>query len=108
MGGWKMINKLVRDKIPEIIKSSGKNPIYESIKDEERYIKLLKLKLQEEVTEYIESNQTVELCDVVEVVYALLKIQGISQTQFENMRNEKASSNGKFEDKVFLKDIESV
>lgn len=92
-----MINKLVRDNIPEIIKSSGKIPIYDTIKEGDIYVQLLKSKLQEEVMEYIDSDQIIELCDVVEVVYALLKAYGVSLSEFENMRNEKASVNGMFE-----------
>ncbi len=100
-----MINKLVRDNVPEIIKSSGRIPIYETVKDEDTYVQLLKDKLQEEVVEYLESGQIIELCDVVEVIYALLKAQGMSQSEFEVMRNKKAIANGTFEKKIFLERI---
>lgn len=100
-----MINKLVRDNIPEIIKSNGRIPIYATIKKEYIYVQLLKSKLQEEVMEYLESGEIIELCDVVEVVYALLKTYGVSQSEFEDMRNEKAAINGRFEKRIFLKGI---
>lgn len=100
-----MIKKLVRDNIPEIIKSSGRTPICETVKDDDAYLQLLKDKLQEEVKEYIESGQIIELCDVVEVVYALLKAQGMSQSEFEVMRNKKAIANGTFEKRIFLEKI---
>lgn len=100
-----MINKLVRDNVPEIIKSSGRIPICETVKDEDTYVQLLKDKLQEEVMEYLESGQIIELCDVVEVVYALLKAQGMSQSEFKVMRNKKAIANGTFEKRIFLETI---
>lgn len=100
-----MINKLVRDNIPEIVKSNGRIPIYATIKEEDIYVQLLKSKLQEEVMEYLESGEIIELCDVVEVVYALLKTHGVSQSEFEDMRNEKATINGIFEKRIFLEKI---
>lgn len=101
----KMINKLVRDNIPEIIKSKGRIPIYDTIKEENIYVQLLKSKLQEEVMEYLESGEIVELCDIVEVIYALLKVHEISHSEFEDMRNKKATINGVFEKKIFLEKI---
>lgn len=100
-----MINKLVRDNIPEIIKSSGRIPIYDTIKEDNIYVQLLKVKLQEEVMEYLESGEIIELCDVAEVLYALLKTHGVSQLEFEDMRNKKAVANGIFEKRVFLEEI---
>lgn len=100
-----MINKLVRDNIPEIIKSKGRIPIYDTIKEENIYVQLLKSKLQEEVMEYLESGEIVELCDIVEVIYALLKVHEISHSEFEDMRNKKATINGVFEKKIFLEKI---
>ena len=44
----KKYNKLVRDKIPEVIKANGKECEFEIAPKEERY-KLLEAKLQEEV-----------------------------------------------------------
>lgn len=100
------MNKLVRDKIPEIIKSSGRVPIYHTIKEENLYMQLLKDKLQEEVKEYLESGEIMELCDIVEVIYALLKTHGVSESEFDDMRNEKAAANGVFEKKIFLEKID--
>ncbi|MDE5946352.1 MAG: nucleoside triphosphate pyrophosphohydrolase [Oscillospiraceae bacterium] len=100
-----MIKKLVRDNIPNIIESSGRIPIYECVEDREEYIQLLKCKLQEEVTEFFESNEVVELCDVVEVVYVLIKVNGMSLEEFEKLRIEKASINGSFEKRFYLNNI---
>lgn len=100
-----MIKKLVRDNIPAIIESAGRIPIYKCIEDRGEYEQLLKCKLQEEIAEFLESNEVFELCDVVEVVYALIKVQGMSLEDFERLRLEKASINGIFEKRIFLSEI---
>lgn len=67
-------NKLVRDKIPQIIEASGKQAEIRVLDDTE-YIKVLNIKLQEELDEFIkaeEDEQITELADLVEVVYAIL------------------------------------
>lgn len=97
--------KLVRDNISAIIESVGRIPIYKCIEDRGEYEQLLKCKLQEEIAEFLESNEVVELCDVVEVVYALIKVQGMSLEDFERLRLEKASINGIFEKRFFLNEI---
>ena len=68
-----MMKKLVRDNIPALIESDGRTPVYKCIEDKGEYVRLLKCKLQEEVAEFLESDEVVELCDVVEVVHALIK-----------------------------------
>ena len=100
-----MMKKLVRDNIPALIKADGRIPVYKCIEDKGEYVQLLKCKLQEEVAEFLESNEAVELCDVVEVVYALLKAQGISLEEFERLRLENGSAYGWFDIRIFLTDI---
>ena len=56
----KVYNKLVRDKIPEIIESSGKTCTVETLTDE-KYIAMLDAKLTEELAEYQESKSLEEL-----------------------------------------------
>lgn len=51
----KIYNKLVRDKIPQIIEQSGKQAIIEEVAGEE-YLELLKAKLGEELQEYLDSE----------------------------------------------------
>lgn len=88
-----------------LIEADGRIPVYKCIEDNEEFVQLLKCKLQEEVAEFLESNEAAELCDVVEVVYALLKAQGMSLEEFERLRLEKASVNGGFDKRILLNDI---
>ncbi|MFA6859948.1 MAG: nucleoside triphosphate pyrophosphohydrolase [Clostridia bacterium] len=94
-------NKLVRDRIPEIIRKEGKKVEIKILNNEELYSSL-RDKLSEEVKEYLESGDTKELCDILEVVYSLSSLQGISKVELEKMRNDKAIKRGGFEDKIFL------
>ena len=100
----KVFNKLVRDKIPEIIKNNNEVPFVKTLTDEENLIELNK-KLQEEVNEYLQadkSTQVEELADVVEVIYGILKSKNVTIQQFEQVRNNKKEKRGGFEQKVFL------
>lgn len=94
-------NKLVRDKIPDIIKKNGDTPTTHIANDEEYLEKLLQ-KLQEEVGEYLENNDIEELADILEVVYALAKTHGISIEELDKVRIDKLNKSGGFEEKIIL------
>ena len=98
-------NKLVRDKIPEIIEKSGKKPVVR-IMEEDEYIKALEIKLDEEVAEYHESGEIEELADVLEVIYALCEAQGYSVEQLMTVYQNKHNERGGFKKKIFLIDKE--
>lgn len=102
-------NKLVRDRIPEIIKKSGK--VYRSrVLKEEEYISELRKKAQEELNEYITSHTNKEaieeLTDLLEVVHALAVAHGSSIEQLEEVRKMKAEKRGGFQERIFLIDVE--
>lgn len=101
----KVYNKLVRDKIPDIIKSEGKYVKYKILNNEE-YILQLNKKIVEEVNEYINDNNVEELADIVEVVYGILNHMNISVEEFEKIRKEKAFKKGGFKEKIFLEESE--
>jgi predicted house-cleaning noncanonical NTP pyrophosphatase (MazG superfamily) len=92
--------KLVRDKIPQIIRSRGLEPvIYVASADE--YGVRLRDKLREEVEEFIASdNDPEELADVLEVLYALAERVGTDREQLEKLRMAKAEERGGFADRI--------
>ena len=94
-------NKLVRDKIPEIIKQANKQPKTRPLKSEGYLFKLAE-KLNEEVQEYLTTGSIEELVDVVDVVDAILKHRGISLAEFNTMRKEKNQNRGGFDKKILL------
>lgn len=101
----KQYNKLVRDKIPEIIQKSGKCSEYKVLSDDEYRIELDK-KLDEEVSEYREARNMEELADIMEVLYALCESSGSSIEELERIRKRKAEERGAFKDKIYLKNVE--
>jgi len=100
-GNLTRYNKAVRDKIPEIIKESGKNCNVKKLKDSEFLVELEK-KLIEELTEYQESKDVEELADILEVVYRISELKGITSDELDCIKNEKAKKRGKFVDNLFL------
>lgn len=97
----KIYNKLVRDKIPEMIVNENRHPVTRVLDNDEYRVELNK-KLQEEVKEYIEDNNVEELADIVEVVYGILDSMDISIEEFEIVRKAKVNKRGAFKDKIYL------
>ena len=97
--------KLVRDRIPEIIEREGRKPCARILDDNEM-IKCLENKLQEEVNEYVEDRSVEELADILEVIYALCKMKGISKEGLEQIRANKEIARGSFNEKIFLEYVE--
>lgn len=97
-------NKLVRDRIPEIIEASGKSCAVETL-DNDRYIKMLDAKLQEELNEYQESKSLEELADLLEVMGAVVKARGYTWEQLTEIRKEKKEKRGGFEKRLLLKEV---
>ena len=97
----KVYNKLVRDKIPQVIKSKG-GECKTEILDNDRYLAELNKKLLEETNEYLESGDIMEVCDILEVMRAIIRAKGYSLEEVEKLRQEKADERGAFNDKIFL------
>ena len=98
-------NKLVRDKIPEIIENTGKTA-YCHILTEEEYIAELDKKLNEECAEYQADKSLEELADMLEVMYAIAEARGYSVAELESVRAEKAEKRGGFNDRIFLERVD--
>lgn len=97
-------HKLVRDRIPEIITAGGSIPDWETLGDAS-YLQLLEEKLEEELAEYLESKNIIELADLMEVIYAVVESKGYSIEQLEQERLEKAEKRGAFKKKILLKRV---
>lgn len=102
--GVKHYQKLVRDRIPEIIEADGKTCVTEVLSDE-MYLQMLDAKLNEELAEYQESKSLEELADLLEVMQSVVTARGWSLAQLEQVRAEKTSKRGGFHKKLMLKEV---
>lgn len=100
----KTYNKLVRDRIPEIIEAAGKTCVTETLPDA-RFLEMLDAKLNEELSEYQESKSLEELADLLEVLRAVVRARGWTWEQLEEVRREKAALRGAFEQRILLKEV---
>ena len=98
-------DKLVRDRIPEVVREDGETPVVHEV-DGEAYRDRLAAKLVEEAEEYAESRNVEELADVLEVVDALENALDIEDGELVQRQAEKASKRGRFEDGVVLERVE--
>ncbi|HDR4908873.1 MULTISPECIES: nucleoside triphosphate pyrophosphohydrolase [Bacillus] len=101
-------NKLIRNKIPQIIKSNGKTPTTRILPEDE-YIEELCKKTQEELTEYIKAktkpDKLEELSDLLELINALAEHEGATLEEINNIRKKKAEERGGFSNRVFLIEV---
>ena len=100
-------NKLVRDKIPEIIMGKGETPVTRVLNDEE-YKKSLEEKLFEEYKEVIEStgdDRLEELADLIEVIKSLAESENSSLENVIGISKDKREKRGGFEQKIFLEKV---
>ena len=97
----KLYNKLVRDRIPEIMEANGELPITRTL-DSVAYLKCLEEKLDEEVQEFHESKEPEELADILEVIYALAEAHGYSKQELLEIYDRKHAARGGFSGRVFL------
>ncbi len=98
-------NKLVRDRIPEIIEASG-NCCKIQVLEDEAYLRMIDAKLDEELAEYHKDQNLEELADLLEVIYAAAEARGYSVDQLEKARAEKAEKRGRFQKKLLLIEVE--
>lgn len=100
----RVYNKLVRDRIPEIIKNDGNEPVTR-IMEKDEYKQSLFKKLFEEINEFTEDESIEELCDVLEVIDALKKVLCYSDEEISKIKDKKQSTNGAFNDMIFLEKV---
>lgn len=100
----KIYNKLVRDKIPEIILKNGQTCVTRALNEDE-ILTALNNKLQEELTEYLTSGDVEELADLEEVLRAVLDLKNIDYGDFEKIMQEKAVNRGAFKARILLESV---
>ena len=96
-------NKAIRDKIPEIIEKDGYSCNIKTLSDQEFLVEIEK-KLSEEVDEYQNDKNPEELADILEVIYRIAQLRGISKEKLEEIRINKVEKRGAFEKNLFLVD----
>ncbi len=94
-------NKLVRDKIPEYIKSKGAVPATH-IAGEKEYWEKLKEKLLEECEEFNRDESAEELTDILEVIEAIIEYKKFDAAELQNVKEKKAAEKGKFQKRIIL------
>lgn len=97
-------HKLVRDKIPEIIKADGQNPITHIASKNEYQQKLLE-KLQEEVDEFLKEQKPEELADILEVIDAICKLKNLNLEKLQKIKQQKTIDRGGFKKRIILEEI---
>ena len=97
-------NKLVRDRIPEIIQSTGKSCTTEVLPSGD-YLRMIDAKLDEELAEYHKDQNIEELADLLEVIHAAAIARGYTLEDLERVRAEKAMKRGGFEKRILLKEV---
>ncbi len=94
-------NKLVRDKIIEIIHNKGHKAEFHIADDTEYKEKLLE-KLAEEVAEFMAEQSKEEMADIFEVITALLELHNWNIEEIIEIQKEKRESKGGFSQKIIL------
>lgn len=97
-------NKLVRDRIPQIIMQSGKTCITRTLSDDE-YLSALDAKLREELNEYLADGSMEELADLLEVMMAAAEARGHTFAEVEVIRRTKAEKRGGFRERIWLESV---
>lgn len=107
-GGYVMssirYDKLVRDRIPDVIRQAGKRPVTDTL-SQDAMASALNRKLQEEVQEYFESGSIEEMADVLEVLHGIAFHKGISWDEVESARIHKRDERGGFEKGIRLLEV---
>lgn len=96
-------DKLVRDRIPDIIREKGGSSVTH-IADEAEYRAKLKEKLREEVEEYLKDEAIGEIADILEVIEAICINKGFSREAVREAKERKAEERGRFERRIILEE----
>lgn len=100
-------NKLIRDKIPDIIQSKADKCKIHVASDNEYWDKL-KTKLREEVDEFSTNPCVEELADIQEVINAITDLKFEGKNKLEEIRKKKFEKRGGFEKRLILEEAEDI
>jgi predicted house-cleaning noncanonical NTP pyrophosphatase (MazG superfamily) len=101
----KIYNKLVRDRVPEIIRADGLEPKTHILNKEDYLDELIK-KLLEEYEEFKADPNVEELADMQEVILALADALRIEHRVLAKKLSEKALKRGQFKQRIYLESVE--
>jgi len=100
-------DKLVRDKIPDILEQAGKHYTARIVEDEE-YEKYLIKKMQEETEEFQETPCLEEAADMYEVFQKILVQWGLRMSDVELVAHHKKELKGAFEYGIILEEVHEM
>ena len=102
-------NKLVRNKIPYIIRESNKKAMYYKHPDDKNFDLELMKKVDEELNEFMEEWQddnrdgmVNELADILEVFKSIVRRNNITFEEVEDRMYDKRNKVGGFDKRIFL------
>ena len=98
--------KLVRDYIPDIIESAGKTCDWHWVSDQQEHMNYLKLKILEEVDEFIENPCLEEAADILEVLKAFVDLNGFNFDEVNKAAKDKAIKRGSFKAGIVLERVD--
>lgn len=98
-------NKLIRDRIPEIIKEAGWKPTVRTLKKSE-FLNAVKKKVFEEAGELIQSKDKKgiidEIVDIQELLDVLASEIGLTELEVKKLQAAKRKKRGGFRKRLFL------
>lgn len=98
-------NKLVRDKMPELIRESGRTFTSRLLENEE-YFQALIDKVIEEMDDYRQSGNEEELADVYEALDCLMRYKNYEPLHMDYLKLMRREARGSFEKRILLEDVE--
>jgi len=98
-----LYNKLVRDKIPDVIAANGETAVFHVAGDGE-YWEKLKEKVLEEFKEFVADESAEEFADLMEVLGAIAAFKGFGAEEIAELRRAKNEKRGAFADRIILEE----
>lgn len=99
-----MYNKLVRDKIPQVIKDEKRKPVF-YVAAEAEFKPLILNKLIEEFEEFKATPNEEELADLLEVIEGIASAFHLDMKQVRLLQAEKKAQRGGFEGRIVLEKV---